>query len=249
MPDRYLSPALHNEDALSLLIAPLSKVDGRIYNDIWNAVIDRKLLPGAKLEETVLCEIYGVSRTIIRKVMVILEQTGIVSLPLNRGAFIAVPTPRDTLELLETVTAMLVHIATQLAATPKRITPAQRKLLAMHVEAERNAEAQHNFHSSRRLRAEYGTLLGLIHGNHILTATLERDTMRFTLALAAYQTAPAAGGGADMPEKLNELIYAGVPKDVEDFINAFTERVRKTLRFETDEAQPDLRTILGKGQQ
>lgn len=245
MPERYLSPALHNEDALSLLIAPFSNVEGRIYSDIWNAVIDRKLLPGARLEESVLCEIYGVSRTIVRKVMVILEQAGIVSLPLNRGAFIAVPTPRDALELLETVTTMLGHVATRLASDPSRITPMQRQLLAAHVEAERLAATEHNFQNSRRLRAEYGTLLGLIHGNHILAATLERDTMRFTLALAAYQLNPAPRGGAEFTERVNELIYAGAQQEVGAFITAFAETVRKTLRFESDEVQPDLRAILG----
>src|SRR5690349_9968000 len=122
MQERYLSPALQGEDAISRLVAPLAGVEAEVYNDLWNAVIERKLKPGAKIEELVLSEIYGVSRTVVRKVLVIMEQEGIVSLPLNRGAYVASPSFRDAQELLEATTAMLATIVEELAMHPDRIT-------------------------------------------------------------------------------------------------------------------------------
>lgn len=245
MPDRYLSPAMHDQDALSLISAPLVGIEARIYNNLWNAVIDRALRPGTKLEEAALCEIYGVSRTVVRKVLVIMEQEGIVSLPLNRGAYIAHPSPRDASELCEVVVMMATHLITGLANRSRDITPEQRHKLEIHVQAEAEATRNGDYHTARRLRVEHGTLLSLIYGNHILAASFERHLSRLMLALSAYQRAPVPNGGVEYTAALNQRIIAGETDAAVKVFLEFMDAVRKSMDFAADDTAVDLRAILG----
>jgi DNA-binding GntR family transcriptional regulator len=248
MPERYLSPAMHDHDALSLIAAPLVGVEARAYNDIWNAVIDRKLRPGTKLEEGVLCEIYGVSRTVIRKVLVIMEQEGIVSLPLNRGAYIALPSPQDAADLCEAASALLSYIVGQLADNPSLISAAQRDNLTLHLQARDTAAAAGDFHTARRLSMEYGTLLALIYGNTTIAATYERYVVRFALAQSAYQYVFATGS-SQFVAPLTLHILAGDKQAAQDLIETAWRAALKGLRFDLGNDAPDLKSILGSSQQ
>lgn len=245
MPERYLSPAMHDEEALSLISTPLVGVEAKIYNEIWNAVIDTKLRPGAKLEETALCEIYGVSRTVIRKVLIIMEQEGIVALPLNRGAFVALPSPREAQELCEATMVLTAHAVTQLAKSASAITLEQRDKLVDHLTAETTAARCNDFHTARRLNMEYGIVLALIHGNRILAATLERHSARLTVALSRYQHAPAKTGGVEFTSNLNELILAGKDEAAVSEVRQLYAAILESMRFDQSDGTVDLKAILG----
>ena len=97
----YLSPALQSEDAALMQSASLSGIEAKIHVDLWNAIIDRKLKPGVKLEELVMCDIYGISRTVMRKVLMIMEQDGLVFLPPNKGAYVASPSLQSAFEMCQ----------------------------------------------------------------------------------------------------------------------------------------------------
>lgn len=244
MPARYLSPAMSDQDALSLIVAPLVGVEANIYNDIWNAVICQSLAPGVKLEEIALSEIYGVSRTVIRKVLVIMEQEGVVSLPLNRGAYVALPSPRDALELCEVVSGMCAYIVGKLADEPNNITAEQREKLALHVRAEKEAG---ELHTIRRLHMEHGTLLALIYGNLVLAAQLERATSRLALALSAYQGVTGNISTVEYTSALNQLIFDGKKEEALRVVTAAVDRARRSMRFGTPDGSVNLKAILGKG--
>ncbi|MDW3221529.1 MAG: GntR family transcriptional regulator [Paracoccaceae bacterium] len=65
------------------------------------AIHEHRLLPGTKLGEDELAEIYGVSRTIIRTALQTLAHRQLVEIHRNRGAFVAKPTPKEALEVFE----------------------------------------------------------------------------------------------------------------------------------------------------
>src|SRR5690606_8501081 len=52
----------------------------RVYADIFDAVMDRRLLPGAKLTELALCEIFSCSRATVRAALAQLAHDKIVVL-------------------------------------------------------------------------------------------------------------------------------------------------------------------------
>lgn len=243
MPERYLSPALHDQDAMALLMAPLAGIEAKIYNDLWNAVINRKLKPGAKLDESVIGEIYGISRTVIRKVLFIMEQEGIVSLPANRGAYIASPSFRDAEELLEAVSASLVYFIDELASRPERITKEQRKKLADHIKAQEKAAAEQDFHTGRRLNNEFCLLLALIHGNRLMAGVFERHLNLYTVALASYQTVPLPSSRVEFTTTLTRHIFDGKPAEAVAYFRTIQDAIRRTLRPDAGE-EIDLRAIL-----
>src|SRR5580698_5380766 len=96
--------------------------DNQVVERIFTAVMERRLRPGAKLSENVLCDTFGVSRTQVRRIFVVLAERGIVTLHPNRGAFVASPSPeeaRDVFEARRTIERSIV------ADAARRITPEQ----------------------------------------------------------------------------------------------------------------------------
>ena len=62
-----------------------------IYDQVFGAILEQRLRPETKLTEAELCDVFGVSRTIIRKVLLRLSLDRVVELRPNRGAIIAAP--------------------------------------------------------------------------------------------------------------------------------------------------------------
>src|SRR5437867_4139986 len=69
--------------------------DERMYDEIYSAIIKHNLPPGTKLPEDALADVFGVSRTRIRKVLHQLAHEGMVSLERNRGASVAKPPTQE----------------------------------------------------------------------------------------------------------------------------------------------------------
>ena len=69
----------------------MSSRTDQIYERIYTAIIEQALRPGSKLGEEALCGIFGVSRTLVRRVLHRLAGEHVVELLPNRGAFVARP--------------------------------------------------------------------------------------------------------------------------------------------------------------
>jgi DNA-binding GntR family transcriptional regulator len=72
-----------------------------IYDAVAEAVLDQRLAPGARLTESSLTALFGVSRTIVRMALLRLAHDHIVALKPNHGASIAHPTPEETRAVFE----------------------------------------------------------------------------------------------------------------------------------------------------
>src|SRR5256885_15701268 len=73
----------------------------RIREGVTAAILEHRLLPGTKLGEDEIGEIYGASRTLVRTALQQLMHEGIVSIEKNRGAFVSRPTATDAREVFE----------------------------------------------------------------------------------------------------------------------------------------------------
>jgi DNA-binding GntR family transcriptional regulator len=119
-------------------------------------IVDGVLAPGAHLNERVLCEQLGVSRTPLREAFRTLAGEGIVALQPNRGAVVAALSRQDVEHAFELMAA-LESLAGGLAA--ERATATERdELRALHFEmlaahARRDLPAYYRLNSSihRRL--------------------------------------------------------------------------------------------------
>ena len=90
----------------------------RIYRAVFDSVMSQRLTPGTKLPEASLCELFGVSRSVVRKVLQRLAHDHIVQLRPNRGAIVAVPTPEETRQIFEARRALEAAIVDSLRSTP-----------------------------------------------------------------------------------------------------------------------------------
>jgi len=89
-----------------------------------------KLAPGQHLDETMLAEQFGVSRTPIREALIQLASMGIIVLRPRRGAIVAEIGPQQLIEMFE-VMAEFEAMCGRLAA--RRMTPAEHAtLMAAH---------------------------------------------------------------------------------------------------------------------
>jgi DNA-binding GntR family transcriptional regulator len=73
---------------------PVSAAD-RVYDAIYAAVIDHRLVPGTRLREEELAQTFAVSRTLVRQALHKLAQDGVILLRPNKGAMVPEPTRRD----------------------------------------------------------------------------------------------------------------------------------------------------------
>lgn len=244
MTDHYLSPALSGLTAPSLT-SSMSGVEALIHNRIWNAVLDRKFRPGTKLPELEIGDMFNVSRTVVRKVLVIMEQEGIVTLPLNRGAYIMAPTEAETREVLETLSLISEYLIRQIVGgSTQSLSDADRELLRTHYDTQRKMDEQ-NFDGSHRLAVEFFALLAHLHGNRILGAMQGRNIILLSQALMLYQKAAPLKPHHEYQRPIIDAIDTGRSKDAIAGLKAYLSSIEDSLRFSKNEGKGfQLRSIL-----
>ena len=58
-------------------------LDEPVHDALFDAIMSRRLAPGARLGEAALCEVFDVSRTVVRKALQRLALTGLVDIVPN----------------------------------------------------------------------------------------------------------------------------------------------------------------------
>jgi DNA-binding GntR family transcriptional regulator len=159
-------------------------VDARLYQSIFDGVLNRRLAPGTKLPEPELCQLFGVGRAVVRRVLEKLAYDGIVVLRPNKGAVIAQPTREETREIFEARRAVeraLVELAVPRASAAD-IAALREQLAGEH-------EAMHRFDqpSWARLASGFHLRIGALAGNTILHNYLTELVSRCSLIVGVYE--------------------------------------------------------------
>lgn len=241
MPERYISPSLRNNRRLSAIVGNLTGVEAAIHDRIWNAILDRKLRPGAKLHEDMVGNAFGVSRTIVRKVFLIMEQEGIISLPLNRGAFVATPTPEEIRPLFETLRLTMPYIIRNLVET---LDDDGRARLEAHFQVSDDLEQSQEARLLRRLAQEHFILMADLYGNPVLATLIERITTRVSMALTLYQDPISTWRPAESNRLLNQAILDRDADKAVEFLMKHLDLIEATIQFESPESTFDIGSIL-----
>jgi DNA-binding GntR family transcriptional regulator len=107
-----------------------------IADTLTKAILDHRLVPGAKLGERELSEIFDVSRIVVRQALIRLADDGLVSIVRNRGAFVARPSMQEAYEIYDALTLIEQGVAAQLA---ERMGPRDWAALRLQIEQTRQA--------------------------------------------------------------------------------------------------------------
>lgn len=212
-----------------------------IYQSISDAIIEHRLKPGARLREDALADVFGISRTGIRKVLQRLALEQLVTLTPRRGASVTRPSveeARDVFEARQMVECALMEKAA------RRITPEDVKALREMERKEREALRNREQRIAIKLSAAFHARLAEIAGNRALAELVGQLSSRSSLILAVYGHSGHLGCETHDHENLIELLAAGEGDKAREFMDRHLKSIEASLSiFDEPEDTPDLKEI------
>ena len=168
--------------------APAS-ASARIVESVTAAIIERRLMPGTKLSEQKIADIFHVSRTLVRQALNQLSRDRLVTLEPARGAFVAQPSVEEARQVFEVRRMIESQMARQLCAM---VTDAQVAQLRAHLAHEADAVHRVDVAGRTRLLADFHVVLARQLGNEVLAQMLADLLARCSLIALMYQSAHSA---------------------------------------------------------
>ena len=161
----------------------------RIVESITAAIVERRLMPGTKLSEQRLGDIFQVSRTLVRQALNQLSRDRLVTLERARGAFVAMPSVEEARQVFEVRAMLEGALVRQLCG---RITDRQVAELRAHLRDESAAVGRADVAGRTRLLADFHVVLARMLGNEVLAELLEDLLSRSSLIALMYQSSQSA---------------------------------------------------------
>jgi DNA-binding GntR family transcriptional regulator len=215
--------------------------EGDIYRRIHVAIAERRLLPGARLVEDQLGEVFGVSRMRIRSVLHALARDKVVTLQRNRGAIVAYPSVKEAREVFAARRLIEVALAHEVV---KAADEDALRQLREHIRKER--EGEHSGDRAFELRAshEFHTLLADIVGNSVIVEVLRDLMARSSLITALYERPDTSGCSHVSHASLIKFIER---KDGDGLAKAMLTHLEQLesdlILYEREEQVTDLRAV------
>lgn len=186
-----------------------------------DAIVRDEVRPGERLNERVLCERFGVSRTPLREALKALAAEGLVVLLPNRGARVAAPTREELSSAYELISG-LESLAGSLAAARMRDED---------IDAVRALHYEMRVHHARGRLADYFRCNQRIHeaivagaGNPLLAETYARLAMR--LRHARYVSNHSKERWDEAMREHDGILAALEARDAPRLARALAEHVR-----------------------
>ncbi|MFP1780416.1 GntR family transcriptional regulator [Lonsdalea quercina] len=217
--------------------------DEVIYHALLNAIVEHQLLPGTKLPEEALAEVFGVSRTGIRKVLQRLAAVQMINLAPKRGAQVATPSVDEARQIFHTRSLLECANLPQVVA---HCRPSHCQALEKVVQAEDNAHQDQNGAEAIRLSAAFHIQLQAISGNAVLTGMVSQLTLRSSLVIAAYGAPWPQGCRYHDHQRLVALLRDKKMAALTSEMQRHFDDITAHLRFDRDDSvAPDFSRLFG----
>ncbi|MEX8523690.1 MAG: GntR family transcriptional regulator [Leptothrix ochracea] len=229
----------------ALLDSPSVQDDStqRIVQAITAAIVERRLMPGTKLAEQPIADIFKVSRTLVRQALHQLSRDRLVTLEPARGAFVAQPSVAEAQQVFAVramlESAMVRQLCTELSDS--QLGHMQQRLEA-HLQAEATAVARTDVPGRTRLLADFHVLLARMLGNEVLAQLLDDLLRRSALISLMYQSAHSAEQSHGEHRQLVEALVRRDAEAAEQLMAAHLGQVERNLRLHP--RVPDLASVL-----
>lgn len=218
--------------------------DRDIADKVRHAVLMQRLPPGTKLPEITLGEVFGVSRSVVRKALTRLASEHVIDQRPNQVARVRAPSIEETRETFEARRLVEGEVAAQLAG---RLSP---EALAALTEQARNevedyrrgdepARIERSLTLHHRL-AEYAP-------NRVLGGMLTDLVLRTSIVVALYKRAGLASCYQEgQHDRLLEHLAAGDAEAARGAVHDHLDGLEAMLDLSPREARIDLMSILGR---
>lgn len=161
----------------------LDSLAQKVYEALYIAILEQRLLPGAKLKEAEIADIFQVSRTVVRQALQQLGQEKLISLAHNRGATVASPGREEAAGIFEARQVIEGCVARKLSGhLDADAIAALRALIAR----ETDAFKQGKLTDAIRLSGEFHMQLAILTGNREFAGMLQYLIPRTSLLIAAH---------------------------------------------------------------
>jgi DNA-binding GntR family transcriptional regulator len=220
----------------------LAGIDKKIYDAVFNAVMSQRLPPGTKLTEAHFCELFKVSRTIVRKALQRLAHAHIVELKPNHGATIASPTPEETREIFAArrgIEAAIIPLAIE------RANKAQIARLRKMAKDEHAAYESGDRATWISMSGEFHIALAELAGNSVLQRFLAELVSRCSLIIALYEAPGSVACSHDEHDRLIDVIASGDVALSLKMMEQHLLAIEAKLNLNDEEDKIDLAEILG----
>ncbi len=211
----------------------------RIVDSITSAIVERRLMPGTKLVEQQIADLFSVSRTVVRQALNRLSRDRLVTLEPARGAFVSMPSIDEARQVFEVRRLLEVGMVRSLS---QRITDAQLTELRAHLRDERQAVARSDVSGRTRLLADFHVVLARMLGNEVLAQLIADLLSRSQLIALMYQSGHSAEHSqsehVDIVEALEHRDTRAAVKLMEQHLAS----VERNLRL--DPQVPNLASVL-----
>lgn len=212
-----------------------------IYDRLFDVILEQKLQPGSRLTEVPLSEIFGVSRTIIRRVLLRLSHEGVVELKPNVGASVVSTPPEEVAAYFEARKIIEGALAKKLTGN---LTSYQEETLRSMVKEENRLLASGNLAKGLRKSTEFHFYMTEIAGNAPLAEIAKQLIARTSLIVSQYNL-PGSGGCAcvDHTQLVDAMVNAS-PQTVESLMHQHIEHIEERLQLHEKAVEPDLYELL-----
>ncbi len=214
----------------------------RIADSITTAIVERRLMPGTKLAEQKIADIFKVSRTIVRQALHQLSRDKLITLEQARGARVAQPSVEEARQVFE-VRHMLESAMVKRAASD--LTPQHIADLRLHLSEEQAAVHRTDVPGRTRLLADFHVRLAQMLGNEALAEILRELVSRSSLISLMYQSAHSAEHSYAEHVAIVDALEKRDARAAVKLMESHLQHVERNLRL--DPRVPDLETVLKPG--
>jgi len=190
---RTSSGVSSNKQPVLTLAVPAGHTQ-RIADAITTAIVERRLMPGTKLAEQQIADLFKVSRTLVRQALNQLSRDRLITLEPARGAHVAQPSVEESRQVFAVRRMIEAQMAREICAS---VTDAQVAQLRAHLAHEADAVARVDVAGRTRLLADFHVVLARLLGNEVLAQLLADLLARCSLIALMYQSAHSAEHSAD----------------------------------------------------
>lgn len=219
--------------------------DQSIYESIYEAVLTQRLPPGSRLPEVALSELFGVSRSIIRKALTRLASDHVIEQRPNQMAMVARPDVEETRQIFAARRLVEGEVMRLTAGT---LSKARLQELKRLVKDEKSAHQSGRDQDRVHCSMEVHRFLARHCPNQVLGRMMRDLVLRTSIVIALYKSpGMSACFLGDDHARLAELIAKGEGEQAAALAHRHLRALEDLLDLNEADAAIDLARILRPG--
>lgn len=192
-------------------------ITDRICATLSSAIADGALRPGSKIIEEAIADHFGVSRTVVRGALGVLQRERLLERKRNRGTFVAEPSIIEARQLFEARRTLERSI---LELVMSHLTEQNLSRLEAMTAAERQLHEQDHDAAKQTLLGEFHVELAAIAGNDVLSEMLSKLVVRLSIVMALYEDQRQDDCGAEHHAGIVAALRAGDLRQAQALMDA-----------------------------